>query len=217
MTHQHAVKTLAAERYLLEEMPELERHAFEDHYFGCEDCAEEVRLGAVIREGVKAGLTGRRSDTSERSMPDSPSVYKGWRVVLPWAAAASLAIVAGYQSFVMAPAMRNQFGPQALAPVSLRPASRGAAPTVTLGRADVATFAIDLNAVASVTNLTYELSTADGKLVASGRAPAPVAAAPLLLMVPASTFNSPGPYIVVVRNAENGASLGEYRFVVTER
>lgn len=213
MTHQYAQRTLAAERYLLEEMPELERHAFEDHYFSCGDCAEDVRLGAVMREGVKAGMIA----VQDRVAVDSPGVSKGWRVVLPWAAAASLALVAGYQSFVTAPALRNQFGAQALAPISLRPASRGTPPTLELARDGVATFAIDLSAADSAKTLAYELRTADGKPTASGSAPAPVAATPLLLMVPASTFNVAGPYVLVVRNAENGTSLGEYRFVVAER
>src|SRR5580692_9218965 len=56
MNHLQAVKTSAPERYLLEEMSELERHAFEEHYFSCADCAEDVRLGALMREGGKAGF-----------------------------------------------------------------------------------------------------------------------------------------------------------------
>jgi hypothetical protein len=36
-------------------------------------------------------------------------------------------------------------------------------------------------------------------------------------MIPASTLGAGGQYTLAVRNAENGAALGEYRFVVTER
>ena len=60
MTHQQAVDTLASERYLLDEMSELERHAFEDHYFSCGECAEDVRAGAVMREGVQASTADPR-------------------------------------------------------------------------------------------------------------------------------------------------------------
>jgi hypothetical protein len=56
MTHEQAVAKQAAERYLLDEMPELERFAFEEHYFACAICAEDVKSGAVMQEGVKAGL-----------------------------------------------------------------------------------------------------------------------------------------------------------------
>ena len=56
MTHAQAVATHAAERYLLDEMPELERYTFEAHFFDCDECAESVRTGALMREGVAAGL-----------------------------------------------------------------------------------------------------------------------------------------------------------------
>src|SRR6185436_18624261 len=56
MTHEQAVEKQAAERYLLEDMPELERFAFEEHLFACPMCAEDVRTGALMQEGVKAGL-----------------------------------------------------------------------------------------------------------------------------------------------------------------
>jgi anti-sigma factor RsiW len=56
MTHEHSVEKHAAERYLLDDMPELERFAFEEHLFACPMCAEDVRTGALMQEGVKAGL-----------------------------------------------------------------------------------------------------------------------------------------------------------------
>jgi anti-sigma factor RsiW len=56
MTHQQAVEKQSVERYLLDEMPEIERFAFEEHLFDCDICAEDVRAGAVMREGVAAGL-----------------------------------------------------------------------------------------------------------------------------------------------------------------
>ena len=67
MTHEQAVSTLAAGRYLLDEMPEPERETFEEHYFSCAECAEDVRTGALMRDGVGAGLmhaaAGRATDS----------------------------------------------------------------------------------------------------------------------------------------------------------
>ncbi len=54
MTHEHAVNTMASERYLLEEMSELERHAFEEHFFSCPDCAEDLRTAELMRAGARA-------------------------------------------------------------------------------------------------------------------------------------------------------------------
>ena len=62
MTHEKAVQTGASERYLLEEMSELERHAFENHYFSCVECAEDVRTGGLLRDGCQGGAPrGRRA------------------------------------------------------------------------------------------------------------------------------------------------------------
>ena len=54
MDHLQAETTNAAERYLLDEMSEPERFAFESHYFDCEECADEVRVGSALARGVRA-------------------------------------------------------------------------------------------------------------------------------------------------------------------
>jgi hypothetical protein len=61
MTHEEAVSTLASERYLLEEMSEPERETFEEHYFSCVECADDVRAAGVMRDGVRAGLMDERA------------------------------------------------------------------------------------------------------------------------------------------------------------
>jgi hypothetical protein len=204
---------MAAERYLLNEMAELERFDFEAHYFSCADCADDVREGALMRDGVKADFV----PAAERGATTKTSPSRGrWQVVLPWAAAASLAVVAGYQSFVTLPRSGDRIDIQALSPVSLRPASRGAVPTVVLGENGVAALAVDVNFADSASTLSYELSDAGGRVIASGQAPAPASGAPLLLMVPGSTLKSGGEYILVVRAAPAGAPSAEYHFVVAQ-
>ena len=46
MSHEQAVSKQAAERYLLAELSQEERDAFEGHYFDCQACFEQVQLGA---------------------------------------------------------------------------------------------------------------------------------------------------------------------------
>ena len=77
MTHADAVRTLAAERYLLDEMPEIERFAFEEHFFACPDCADEVRTGSALQQAVKAGLLPEASRT--RSVAPIASARPGPR------------------------------------------------------------------------------------------------------------------------------------------
>lgn len=61
MDHNYAIENHVAEGYLLDDLDEAERDAYEDHYFGCTKCAEEVELVSefmdtakqVIREEMK--------------------------------------------------------------------------------------------------------------------------------------------------------------------
>jgi hypothetical protein len=46
MSHDQAVSSQAAERYILGELTQSERDAFEGHYFDCSTCFEQVELGA---------------------------------------------------------------------------------------------------------------------------------------------------------------------------
>src|SRR6185503_4802203 len=123
MTHQQALDTMAAERYLLDEMTEIEKHAFEEHYFDCDDCAHEVRLGEQIRVEVRAshgsGLGAQHSHTGTSNVVEfnKRPVWRRASTVIPWAAAAMLALTAGYQSLVVVPGLRQAIEPQSLSPV----------------------------------------------------------------------------------------------------
>jgi len=215
MNHLQAVNTSAAERYLLEEMSEIERFAFEEHYFSCADCAEDVRMGALMRDGAKAGFAGTANGRSSSSVAGRASPRRdAWRpaVALPWAAAAALAVALGYQS--LTPGRRQvRLEPQALTPITLRPASRGAEPVVIVDkRAAAVTLALDL--MGQTAGLAYELRTANDKNVASGRIAAPPPGAPLLLLIRVWTLTPSEHYILAIRNANAGDVIGEYRFAV---
>jgi hypothetical protein len=54
MDHQSITTTHAVERYLLDEMSGEERDQFEAHFFDCDACAEDVRLGAMFIANSRA-------------------------------------------------------------------------------------------------------------------------------------------------------------------
>lgn len=252
MTHQQAVEKQSAERYLLDEMPEIERFAFEEHFFDCDVCADQVRTGAVMVEGVKAGFLPEAGEAASRTPPaavdtlarpdpresrepeprllDTSRVAPGnvegrelrgpresratWRPLLPWAVAASLAFGAAYQALWVVPGLRDQvIGPTVLSPVTLRGASRGTEPTLTRPAAGVISLAVDLTGVPAGTRLTYDLRTADGRSVASGTAAAPPPGTPLLLLIPASSLDSTGRYVLAVVTGDGPDSV-DYRFTI---
>lgn len=226
MTHQESVATLASERYLLEEMTELERHAFEEHFFDCADCAEDVRAGAYLREGARSGLVAANASSSVVAFPSRPASRR-LPTFIPWAAAASLALVAGYQALFLSTGSGPRLEPQALAPVTLRPASRGADPIVVIDGDTPVTLAIDVNLGANSSantdrpagELSYDLRTIDGpggSSIVSGRAPAPEAGAPLFLLVPGASLPAPARYLLRVTD-DTGQTIGEYRFAASTR
>jgi hypothetical protein len=211
MDHRQAVQSMAAERYLLEEMSELERHAFEDHFFSCAECADEVRAGAMLRAGIKEGLTPAAVES--KPIAFVPRASRTWKpsVLVPWAAAATLALIVGYQSST---GRSDALGPgiQSLAPVALRPSSRGAELIIPRSKG-AATLALDVNTVGITGPLDYELADSRGSRVGSGTADLPTPGAPLLLLIPGSTLEPSGRYTLSVR-AAGGVLVGEYRFAV---
>ncbi len=214
MTHAEARQSSATERYLLDEMTPEERDAFEAHYFDCAECAEDLRIAARMRDGARAGLL------AAAAMGDAKRRRRSWiqTAALPWAVAATLALAAGYQTVRLRQAA-GPLAPQALAPITLRPSSRGAEAMVTLSAAArAATFALDLPDARS-SNLAFTLQTVapDGARdhVASGEIAAPPAGAPVLILVPSSTL-TPGQHYVLAIEQAGGALLEEYRFAVAK-
>jgi len=56
MNHEEAIKTMAAERYILDELEPAERDAFEDHFFDCTDCTADVRDAAKVADGMRTAI-----------------------------------------------------------------------------------------------------------------------------------------------------------------
>ena len=222
MTHQEALDTLASERYLLDEMSDTDRNAFEEHFFDCPVCADDLRAAGAMLQGARAGFAGTatagRTFSGAAKRPGQVVTHPAWyrSAVLPWAIAATLAIVAGYQALVVGPAAGRDSSPFALAPVTLRPESRGAEPVVTPGSAGgPVTLAIEISDPPQGGEMTYDLSDSNGRHIVSGRAAAPAPGTPLLLLLPTWTVVGPMHYILSVHDAAPaGRSLGEYRFVV---
>jgi hypothetical protein len=219
MTHQQALDGLASERYLLDEMTEVERFEFEAHYFDCADCAEDVRLGEAMRQ--EARRAGAAAPTGGQA--GQPAVVltsaKWWRrpmVAAPWAAAATLALVTSYQSLVTVPGLRGAVAPQSIEPVMLRGATRGAGTTVNIasGQKFVALTA-DVVTPPQSSTLGYELVDANRRAVASGQSQVSSSGAPLMLLVPVAELQRGGRYTLILRESDQKTVIGEYEFEVS--
>jgi hypothetical protein len=212
MTHRQAAESLAAERYLLDEMSELERHGFEAHFFDCVECAEEVRQGALVRRAVRSvGSTAVVADGTASSTLRSRIM-----TVVPWAIAATLTVALANQSFLVIPSLREVSSPQVLTPVALSPATRGPRLLHAQRAQHFVSLAIDVVAATDApAPLIYELRREPDTDVLRGTAPAPAPGLPLYLLVPIALVREPGPYLVSIRNASQPReSAIEYRFAV---
>jgi hypothetical protein len=223
MTHEDALDTMASERYLLGEMSELERHRFEEHYFSCPECAADVRDGALMRDATTlAFATQRHPIAAADTMHGTGAKVLSWRqrlrpaALVPLAAAATFALMAGYQSMIVIPRLQEGFAAQAIVPVVLRPAARGSEQVISISR-DSAFVSLepDLTATPSANVLTYQLKTDGGGEVLSGNAAAPTQGARLLLLVPTSKLTQPGRYTLTVHDGRaDGPVLGEFSLMV---
>jgi hypothetical protein len=85
MDHSEAQQSHAVERYLLNEMTGGERDGFEEHYFDCRLCNEDVT------DGAKLVAAGRRVALNSPNVVPMPRRWTAW---LPSAVAAALVIAA---------------------------------------------------------------------------------------------------------------------------
>jgi hypothetical protein len=209
MEHQEAVNTLATERYLLGEMTDAERDSFEEHFFSCADCADDVTVAETMRAGAHAGLI--------RTSEAPKTAWLAWRpaIAVPWAAAASLALLAGYESSRAAFVAHDMASPLAISPVTLRAATRGQELTVAAKAGGVVALAVDLGGSRFDDGLRYEISGDSGGVVGAGQAAPPAPGAPLLLVIPSSLFKTSGRYVLTLRSSGGATpATSEYRFTV---
>ena len=218
MTHQHAVESLAAERYLLDEMSEIERYDFEAHFFECEECAESMRLGQQLRAEAKSLFRSPKRSHGENTRIAWAWRQQPWRTAIPWAAAAVLAIALVAQVRTPGPGRSDELA-RAYEPVSLRPASRGAVTVIPVpASGSHAALALEVNVGTPGDAIAYTLSRDTGNSVLSGRATVPAPGVPLVLLVPGEKLTAGSSYVLMVTApGDPAARPAEYRFDVAPR
>lgn len=110
MDHTEAEKEYAVERYLLGQMSESQQDQFEEHFFSCAVCAEEVKTGAAFVANMKAVF----AEMAPVPIHPRPERIPWWQVLVPrWnlapiavAACGVFAAIIGYQNLFQVPALR---------------------------------------------------------------------------------------------------------------
>ena len=123
MSHEDASRTRAAERYFLNEMLQNERDAFEEHYFVCDICAEDVRMLSSFVENAKTILRDSATPQSRSAISIRRFDIRTW---IPAAIAAALALTVSVQMY----SIQQLRQPQVASVAVLHGESRGEVPVV---------------------------------------------------------------------------------------
>ena len=94
MDHETAIRIQAAERYVLEEFSPEERAEFEDHFFECVECADEVRSASIL--AANAGQVLREERARESSVWEERGRRRRFWWPMLASAALNLALLAGF-------------------------------------------------------------------------------------------------------------------------
>src|SRR6185312_11725212 len=112
MDHAEANKIQAVERYLLGDLQSSEREEFEEHFFSCPECAEEVMTGATFVDNTRAVLREDAQQAKKTFPALADAVRANWfrsRFITTMAVAgfAVLAVATGYQNTVEIPRLED--------------------------------------------------------------------------------------------------------------
>jgi hypothetical protein len=223
MNHHDAVERLAAEKYLLNEMSPAEREEFEEHYFGCRECAAEVRATAAFLDEAKKEL---EQPKREAVIPRKRSRWDWlWRPAFAGPVFASLLLVIVFQNLTVSPRAAGGTNeadlPEILPTLSLIGAgSRGAAslPSLTARKGQPVLVVVDIPAAEQYSAYSCVL-VAPGGAVAWRVSVSPEQARDTVsIRAPAAPWER-GEYTLLVQGIpgaaqEKPAEIASYRFTL---
>jgi hypothetical protein len=222
MEHDEAVGSQAAERYVAHELSPAEQEAFEEHFFDCPQCADEVRFEMTFAANARAALREQR--IAPAAAP-APQAAQSWRNRLAWlrpsptlafSFAANFALAAGL-GYVLLTGGREMAVPQFTQPYF--------APGVTHGEENAHAIPPGANfyqvrfGAPAGQSYSYEILDAAGKRESSGSKAAPASEEKdLYFVVPLRNLPA-GVHTLVVRAGAGGeiVSWSQFRIRVEGR
>jgi len=205
MDHDAVVRQKMTERYLLNELDSDARDRFEEHYFDCPECAQDVRMGALFVEQTKSVLAEQREvamapAAPQPAIPRSSGLSALFRPAVAIPVFALLLAIVAYQNLVTYPQLHQAANhPQVLPWTAVNVGTYGAnTPTITTSRGKGFLLFVRIPPEAGFSSYSAELVNPAGKVewsltiaVIASQDQYPVA-------VPGADRTS-GTYILVVR------------------
>lgn len=205
MDHATAMRKAIAESYVLGELSEEERAEFEEHFFTCPECAEDIKALTLFLDDTKAVLgkqsMRRRLASATRRLRQGPWQSR-WRLLPALAVAATVVLSLGtviYQSAVTIPRLRGELAnAQNLQTTSWHflSVARSDPSQIRVGpQQNMIGLTLSRSGYESSARYRIDVRDAKGTQVLSSVVPAPAAGDELQLLLPVSGLQS-GRYAV---------------------
>ncbi|HTQ54285.1 MAG TPA: zf-HC2 domain-containing protein [Bryobacteraceae bacterium] len=214
MDHSEAANSQAVERYLLGEMTEPEAEAFEEHFFECRICTEELTFGSLLEENARAGPVTAPATVDRLGWSAIRAWWRRPAFAAPAFAALALAIVAGHQARELARLSQ----PQASAFYVLKTVRAEGPANVIPANRDFVTLNVDLPPDESFPRYRCDVYGASGRLAFSVPVPAPAAGASLSMVVPKGL--APGEYelrVFGLHDSQSESVAAHYRITAVKQ
>lgn len=109
MDHDEALRLQAAVKYVLGELPEVERDSFEEHYFDCGECALDVRAAAAFADNARNVLSHEARAAALQAAAPAGRRWLAWfKPIVAVPAFAVLLIVVAYQNMITIPRVKQE-------------------------------------------------------------------------------------------------------------
>ncbi|MDQ2900086.1 MAG: hypothetical protein M3Y07_09830 [Acidobacteriota bacterium] len=226
MNHTEATELQAVERYILDELDSSQKEGFEEHFFTCAQCAEDVRAGAALTDNLKAVARDEASrpfDAADRAVERHGwlerfrRTFRGAALIPSIAALAFCAVTAVETASVIG--LRSEIAryrePRAVPAFALRAAARGEEGVIDVPK-DARSFTVYFDVTWKRQPGGYLCDVLDESKTrrAEVKVPGDERNDTVNLLLDSAHFK-PGRYTVVVRNAASPSDeLGRYEFTL---
>src|SRR6266849_3413779 len=109
MDHNEAIQLQAAVKYVLGELPPVQREEYEEHYFDCAECGHDLKALATFTDTARDVLRQEPANSVARDPVPARSGWFAWfRPIVAVPAFAALLLVVTYQNVVTIPRAREE-------------------------------------------------------------------------------------------------------------
>jgi len=217
MEHDEAIRSHAAERYVAHELSPAEQEAFEEHFFDCQECADDVRFELTFTASVRAVSRELQAEPQPAPAPSSASLWEKWRdwlrarPALAFSFAGNVALAAGF-ALVLLTGIHPPAGPRFTQPYFAPGIAKGAGDVHAIPSSETV-YAVRFPAPSTASqSYSYEILDAAGKRESSGPLTAPASEDGFLyLQIPLGSLPA-GEHTLAVRGVPDGAVVSWSRF-----